>query len=52
VGECCNLLYTIFFKVHVPDKWDWKLNTQEGYTTSGVYHLLSNLKHSLRYYLE
>lgn len=34
-----------FFQVHVPDKWDWKLNTWEGYTVSGVYNLLSNVEH-------
>jgi len=28
----------------VEDRWSWQLDLAKGYTISGVYHLLSNVK--------
>lgn len=42
LGECRILLHNIPMQVNVTDKWQWKLDPDDGYSVRGVYQLLND----------
>ncbi|CAJ2669290.1 unnamed protein product [Trifolium pratense] len=42
LGECQAFLLTISLQDHVSDRWQWRVDMEDGYTVRGAYQLLTS----------